>query len=313
MVEISPLVSVKSYFAYMFGGNLKKIGCMIRPYEINKGQTDRVIAESGDILRKAFLGEYGFLEAVKMVVSKIDAIPYRKTYRPKVAIFGDLYVRDNEVMNQNLIQYIEDAGGEVLLTPYNEYAKIISGAVFKKWMKSLNIPQIVLFKSLLGAMELLENRYHGYFEKYIGKPISSKNPLAEEELGKFNIRIEQEGESYENILKIFKILKAHPDVSLFIQTNPAFCCPSLITEAMGRQIEEVTGVPILTITYDGTESPKNDIIIPYLKYSKLKKRRNWKIRKLNPHCKRNYKKADPLDSGSALFFLGDNRKLTYRN
>ncbi len=271
MVEISPLVSVKSYFAYMFGGNLKKIGCMIRPYEINKGQTDRVIAESGDILRKAFLGEYGFLEAVKMVVSKIDAIPYRKTYRPKVAIFGDLYVRDNEVMNQNLIQYIEDAGGEVLLTPYNEYAKIISGAVFKKWMKSLNIPQIVLFKSLLGAMELLENRYHGYFEKYIGKPISSKNPLAEEELGKFNIRIEQEGESYENILKIFKILKAHPDVSLFIQTNPAFCCPSLITEAMGRQIEEVTGVPILTITYDGTESPKNDIIIPYLKYSKLKK------------------------------------------
>lgn len=267
MVEISPLVSLKLYFAFMFGGNLKKIGCMIRPYEINKGQTDQVIKESRDILKNAFLAGSGFQEAVKTVIARIDAIPYRKTYRPKVAIFGDLYVRDNEVMNQNLIKYIEDAGGEVLLTPYNEYAKIISGAVFKRWIKSLNIPQVIMFKTLLGAMELLENRYHGYFEKYIGKPVSSRNPFVEEELGKFNIRIEQEGESYENILKIFKILKLHPDVSLFIQTNPAFCCPSLITEAMGKEIEEVTGVPVLTITYDGTETLWNDVIIPYLKFS----------------------------------------------
>ncbi len=267
MVEISPLVSLKLYFAFMFGGNLKKIGCMIRPYEINKGQTDQVLEEARDILMHAFREGNGFLEAVKNVIARIDAIPYRKTNRPKVAIFGDLYVRDNEVMNQDLVKYIEDAGGEVLLTPYNEYAKIISGAVFRRWIKSLNIPQVIMFKTLLGAMELLESRYHGYFEKYIGKPVSSKNPFAEEELGRFNIRIEQEGESYENVLKIFKILKLHPDVSLFIQTNPAFCCPSLITEAMSKEIEEVTGVPVLTITYDGTESPKNDVIIPYLKYS----------------------------------------------
>lgn len=269
MVEISPIVSIKTYFAYMFGGNLKKIGCMIRPYEINKGETDRVIEESAAILEKAFLGEYGFLEAVKIVITKIDAIPYRKTYRPKVAIFGDLYIRDNEVINQNLVKYIEEAGGEVLLTPYNEYAKIISGAFFKRSIKKLNLSQVVIFKTLLGAMELLESRYQGYFGKYVGKPVSSRNPLVEEELARFNIRIEQEGESYENLLKIFKILKKHPDVSLFIQTNPAFCCPSLITEAMGKEIEELTGVPILSITYDGTESDKNDVLIPYLKYAQL--------------------------------------------
>ncbi len=269
MVEISPIVTIKTYFAYMFGGNLKKIGCMIRPYEIHKGETDRVIAEGAAILEKAFLGEYGFLEAVKMIIAKIDAIPHRKTYRPKVAIFGDLYIRDNEVINQNLIKYIEDAGGEVLLTPYNEYAKIISGAFFKKSIKKLNLSQVVIFKTLLGAMELLESRYQGYFSKYVGEPVHSRNPMVEEELARFNIRIEQEGESYENILKIFKILKKHPDVSLFIQTNPAFCCASLITEAMGKEIEALTGVPILSITYDGTESDKNDVIIPYLKYAQL--------------------------------------------
>ncbi|MCD6396950.1 MAG: hypothetical protein J7L71_05380, partial [Spirochaetaceae bacterium] len=267
MVEISPIVSIKTYFAYMFGGNLKKIACMIRPYECNRGETDRVVLESGDILKQAFLGVLSFTDAVKMVIEKLDKIKYEKTDKPKVAIFGDLYVRDNEVMNQGLIKSIEDAGGEVIITPYNDYAKIISGALSKRWTKELRLHEVVLFKSLLTAMELLELRFHGYLGKYIGKQISSRNPMAEKELAQFNVRIEQEGESYENILKIFRIMKDHPDVALFIQTNPAFCCPSLVTEAMSKDIESLTGVPVLSITYDGTESPKNDIIIPYLKFA----------------------------------------------
>ena len=51
---------------------------------------------------------------------------------------------------------------------------------------------------------------------------------------------------------------------LFVQTNPAFCCPALVTEAMTRRIKQVTGVPVVTVTYDGTSESKNDIILPYL-------------------------------------------------
>ncbi|MCK4812346.1 MAG: CoA activase, partial [Candidatus Marinimicrobia bacterium] len=268
MDDISPIVSVKTYFAYMFGGNLKKIGCMIRPYEIRKGETDRVLGECLNIFKSAFLGNIHYIDAVKTVISKIDTIEIRKTTRPKVAIFGDIYVRDNEVMNQNLIKVIEDAGGEVVITPYNDYAKIIIGAYFKKWIKELRVSDLVIYKSLLAAMRLLERRYHNYFSKYIGASISARNPQAEEELAQFNVRIEHDGESYESILKIFSIMREHPDISLFVQTNPAFCCPALITEAMSKDIEEITGVPVLNITYDGTDTPKNDIIIPYLKYAK---------------------------------------------
>jgi len=234
-------------------------------YRENRKTLDFVVI-AGVIAKRAFIGEFGFLDSVKQVIAKLDGIEYVKTDRPKVAIFGDLYIRDNEVMNQDLIRYIEEAGGEVLITPYNDYAKIISGVSFKRWIKELKLPEAALFKSLLAAMEILEGRYHRYLGKYIGKKISSKNPFAEMELANFNIRVEQEGESYENILKIFRIIKEHPDVALFVQTNPAFCCPSLVTEAMGKDIENLTGVPVLSITYDGTETSKNDVIIPYLKF-----------------------------------------------
>ncbi|MGA1869580.1 MAG: hypothetical protein ACMUJM_13665 [bacterium] len=73
-------------------------------------------------------------------------------------------------------------------------------------------------------------------------------------------------ESIDNILKIFYIKQHYPDISLFVQTSPSFCCPSLITEAMSQEIEKITGIPVVTITYDGTGRNKNNTIIPYLKY-----------------------------------------------
>jgi len=82
------------------------------------------------------------------------------------------------------------------------------------------------------------------------------------------LRIEHTGESMDNILKVHYIKKCHPDVALFVQTSPAFCCSALVTEALAGRIEAVTGVPVASITYDGAGGFKNDAIIPYLKWSR---------------------------------------------
>ncbi len=39
---------------------------------------------------------------------------------------------------------------------------------------------------------------------------------------------------------------------------------------MKSRIEELTGVPVMTIEYDGTRGFKNEVIIPYLKYRNTK-------------------------------------------
>jgi hypothetical protein len=33
---------------------------------------------------------------------------------------------------------------------------------------------------------------------------------------------------------------------------------------MTRRIREITGIPIVTITYDGTSDQMNDVIVPYI-------------------------------------------------
>lgn len=263
-IEISPLVTIHAYFAYLFGGLIRKLGCQIRPYETRPGETDRAIKKTIGIFAASLLGKRPYMEAVQNALALFNRIEYRKTPRLKVAIFGDIYMRDNDVMNQDLVRFIEQAGGEVVITPYNEFAKITSGAIFKKWLKQGKFIKLIKFKSLLAAIEILEKKYCSQFYTLIGKQSASANEEFSEIFSTFNMRLEQEGESWENILKIFHILKEHPDISLFVQTNPAFCCPSLVTEAQGRDIERITGVPIVTLTYDGTGTPINDRIIPYL-------------------------------------------------
>jgi hypothetical protein len=66
------------------------------------------------------------------------------------------------------------------------------------------------------------------------------------------MKIQHVGESADNLIKLAGLMKHYPDISLFVQTNLAFCCSSLVTEAMALRIEEYTGTPVITLKYDGT-------------------------------------------------------------
>ncbi len=263
---------LNAYFAYMFGGNLRKIACRIRPYENVKGMTDKVLSESVDLLSKSFRERESLEAALDVIISNFEKIETNKTQRPKVAIFGDMYVRDNDTMNQDLIRVIEENGGEVIVTPYNEYMKIIAGPYLKKWLTeglySLAAAGKVFQKTIL----LLERKYQKYFNRLLGEETYSEIESPADVLGRLNVRPEHTGESMDNILKLYSLSVHYPDISLFVQTNPAFCCPSLVTEAMADKIEELTGVPVVTIEYDGTGGNKNDDVIPYLKYPRRKNR-----------------------------------------
>ena len=169
-------------------------------------------------------------------------------------------------MNQNLIRAVEDAGGEVITTPYSDLVRMVASPYFKRWLIEGRYMEVFTSKSLLSIVNFLNKKYYRYFQRVLKFPYPEYNDLPDEILSSFNVKIQHSGESLENLIKIFSLIKHHPDLSLFVQASPAFCCPSLVTEAMVREIERSTGIPIVSITYDGTQSLKNDVIIPYIKF-----------------------------------------------
>ena len=215
-----------------------------------------MLKESVSVLIDAFLGKRSKEEGLAQVISSFETIRTSREQKPKVAIFGDLYARDNDVMNQNLIRFIEKHNGEVIVTPYSDYVQMIASTYLKRWFFEGNYLDILSSKALLSTVTRMEKVYHRYFGKIL--PISLKQgpaPVYDESpekiLAEYNVRAEHTGESMDNLLKIFYTKKHYP---------------SLVTEAMARDIEKKTGVPIVSITYDGTSSNKNEAVIPYLTY-----------------------------------------------
>lgn len=263
--EISIGLTYFTYFAYMFSGLIRRLGCKLRPYEITIGETNKAIVNAIETLTPAFEGKKKLDQALKKALEPFYDIKIKEADRPLVAIFGDFFVRDNDVMNQGLIYDIERFGGEVHTTPYNEFYNLSYENVMRRRLIKDGPIRVAGLRGLTKGLKLIQNRYYRHFEPFLGLQKPSLSPLRNEEnLLKFKIDKYHSGESYDNLLKIFHITNLYPETRLFVQTNPAFCCPSLITEAMKSEIRKHTGIPIVTITYDGTTEKKNDVLAPYL-------------------------------------------------
>jgi predicted nucleotide-binding protein (sugar kinase/HSP70/actin superfamily) len=268
--DISLQTAINAYLAYMFGGNIRKMGCLIRPFEKHSGSTDIIIARSFGLLYDAFRQGKPKAEILENIVHEFESVETVKRERTRVAIFGDLYVRDNDMMNQGLIKMIEENGGEVITTPYSEYIKMIVEPFAERAFKEGRYFDYIKTKFLKSLIPPVEENYAPCFSRILGDHKQATRVELDEWLDKFGINLFHRGESFENILKIHNLIHQYPDIDLFIQTNPAYCCPSLVTEAMTPRIEEVTGIPVVTIEYDGTSGFKNEDIIPYLKYRKMR-------------------------------------------
>jgi predicted nucleotide-binding protein (sugar kinase/HSP70/actin superfamily) len=270
MVDISLAASVEGYFAHMFGGMLRKIGCRIRPYEKEKGMTDAIVGQALSIFYNTLLGGRSKDEDIARVVGlfrKIETVPGR---RPQVAIFGDMYARDNDVFNQDLIHCIEDYGGEVITTPFNEFAKLMANPYIRRWFLEGFYKDALLTKSIVTLVNQVEKSYYRQFNEVLDEPALEMDFDYAEVLAAYHVKVQQFGESADNLIKIAALMRHYPDISLFVQTNPAFCCAGLVTEAMAPRIEAYTGVPVVTLTYDGTSRNINAKIRPYIKFPRKK-------------------------------------------
>jgi predicted nucleotide-binding protein (sugar kinase/HSP70/actin superfamily) len=271
LLDISPTLPPDAYLAYMFGGFMRRMGCRIRPYERRPGETDRILEEGMQTLEAAFEGDRSKEEVLAEVVSSFESIrTLDSEKRPEVAIFGDLYSRDNHVLNQDLVRFIEAHGGEVITTPYTSYVKMVVRPYYWKWFLEGQYLNVISTKAMMAAFTRLEKKYFRHFERILGEAEPSYDVSPQSILAEYNVRVEHTGEAMDNLLKVFYIAKHHPDVALFVQASPAFCCPSLVTEAMAREIEERSGVPVVSVTYDGTGGAKNEVLLPYLEYPRAR-------------------------------------------
>jgi predicted nucleotide-binding protein (sugar kinase/HSP70/actin superfamily) len=258
--------------AVVVGDVLQKIVFRLRPYEKRVGEVDRGLWEAIHKISADFAERRDPADSLAEAVKKFLAIPVEFTPRPKVGIVGEIYLRTNHVMNEDLFRVIERHGGEVLKATLTEWflytaylVKHVTRGGKSGWRDRLN--------------GYLENWFfHSHEHKYvhIAAPIigdRSEPPIDEVvQAGLEHLPVEFEGEAVLTLGRTL-LLFERDGVDAVVNASPTFCMPGTITTSIFSRVEEEVGKPIICLFYDGSGNP-NQALIPHMHFlnQRLKRR-----------------------------------------
>lgn len=240
---------------------LMKLRCKIAPYEEVQGETVRVLDQ--EVERLAGVVERGgnFEREWLNSLERLARVPRSGPPKPLVGIVGEIYVRCNAFTNDRVIAEVERYGGEAWLAPLSEW--FLYTTYLQKWRAGEDLRGLVY-----RGQSLVKNRYiqgveHDLYRK-ASKWVSDRvEPDIESvlEAGRVYLPLNFEGEA---ILTAGRTVRFIEDgASLVVNCAPFGCMPGTITSAIFQDVQNRTGVPVVSMFYDG-EGDLNSILGVYL-------------------------------------------------
>lgn len=231
---------------------LTKLQLSTRPYENNKGETDRTYTELLDeavaIIDKDSGGLFDFVWKVRDRFATIDIT---KTERPVIGLVGEIYMRSHAYGNQNVIGRVEALGGEVWLATISEWVWYCTERYFhnsKKDKKYLDVAKAYMQDKIQRKDE------RKLYEPFAGMLVHMEETPIEElyEHTKPYMEPTFEGEA---ILSIGKAIEyTNSGMAGLINVMPFSCLPGTVVSALSAKVrKDLNSIPWLNLDYDGVE------------------------------------------------------------
>ncbi len=137
----------KAVFAMMYGDIIVQTSNQVRPYEVNSGETDRVIQAVSDHLLSEMEQDRGLsfksmVANFDHIVSAFRAIPTAGEPKVRVGVVGEIYIKYSPLGNNNLEQFLLDEGAEPVVPGLTDfiifkiYNRVVDVDIYGgKWIK----------------------------------------------------------------------------------------------------------------------------------------------------------------------------------
>ena len=229
---------------------LAKMFHQVRPYEKTKGTTETIYRQSiVDVSKAIENGQDGVVQVLKDSVRKLLNVDKSPVKKPIVGIVGEIYVRSNTFSNSDVIQKVEEFGGQVWLAPVCEWISYINFISHnRKSGQRLNI----MDKMGIILTQYIQNRDEHTLEEVFKRYLQyGKEPKVEDILEKARpyIHVSFEGEAILSVGKSIDFIEK--GVSGIINVMPFTCMPGTISSAIMRLLQKKYDIPIINIAYDG--------------------------------------------------------------
>ncbi|MBI4654671.1 MAG: CoA protein activase [Nitrospirae bacterium] len=253
-----------------------------RPYEKEKGLTDYIYNESLTKVYNALRGRNGGLEKLlNQICRDFDSIPKYRDKKPLIGIIGEIFVRSNKFTNENLINKIESLGGEVWLSPPEEWLYYINHIGLKHALIKRDIPSVIRLFLKNHIQNKTEHKYGSIFKNSLK---TLREPSTREILKKAMPYVHHsfEGETILSVGKAIDLIEK--GASGIVNAMPFGCMPGTIVTALLRAISKDYNIPSISMPYDGTESVTTEIqleaFMHQAKENSIKKCQSIRVSKL---------------------------------
>jgi predicted nucleotide-binding protein (sugar kinase/HSP70/actin superfamily) len=220
---------------------LEKLVWRVRPYEKEKGASDKLFDEYLKKLVEAVRRKADFSDILKEATSTLkELIDPALPRRPRVGINGEIYLRSNKFSNRNLVKTCEAAGLEAVVSPMGEWMKYTSHRNLEDSIKDKKLKKIIVSYIKKRIQEGDEKRVAECYKDVL----TEKEPSTSEVLTKSGLFLSSKCGS-EAVLSIGSGIDwlENPEFSGVISVMPHGCMPGGIVAAMAEKFNAIYQKP----------------------------------------------------------------------
>lgn len=235
-----------------------------RPYEVNKGQTEEIYNKYLKLVPEVVkVSDNAVLKLLKAAKKEFSNIPRRDEKKPLIGIIGEIYVRLNQFSNDDIVKKVEELGGEVWLAPMEEWLYYINAMGFRHAAEQKDIRGIIDVAGTGFFQKRIEHKLARPFEGFLK---TLHEPSTNEIMKKAAPYVHKSFEG-ETILSLGKSVDFFErNAAGIISTSPFGCMPGVIVDSLLRGLKRDTGIPCLSIAYDGNEDTGTKIQLEAFMY-----------------------------------------------
>jgi len=228
-----------------------------RPYASSGEAVERTYEEAMQDLEAAMEARRSVVPILRRAAARFEELAGGGGSRPRVLVFGEIYVRNDPYANSWTAERIEELGGEVLPTSVMEWFEFVNECFVRRSARRLKAGS--LLRGLLkgSVMSLMKKRLEAPFDRLLEgreEPGSARILEAAEPYMKENI-------GGEAILCIGApvAMAREGRIDGAVNVLPFTCLPGTIVTAISKSLRrDHPDLPWLNLAFDGQEDTNND-------------------------------------------------------
>lgn len=249
--KLAPSFVYELLGAAFYGDVLMNVSNQMRPYEMNRGETDTLLDKYVQKYRNSRIHVFGMKKQIDKILSDFAAIKTEKRVIPKVGVVGEIYVKYAPLGNNSLEEFLRSEDVEVVMPPLFSFLLYsVTATVTDAKMFGMKRGKGIAFAAIRSLLLNMERTMIGVFKKYpqfrTPSPFTHIEELVEGYVSKAN----KMGEGFMLTGEMLELVS--DGIDNVICTQPFGCLPNhIVAKGMIRKITENNpNANIVAIDYD---------------------------------------------------------------